>query len=485
MGRRVCTLLAVILIGCSTPALEEQSWVEIDTRHFRIVSALSDDDTVQLARDLESFHAAVLFILGKPVPQPPVRTRVYAFDELGFERTFARGNKWSYFVPSLLGPAILLRNGGGWRIDSTHEVRRQYTEYLFRQREGLDAPLWLDAGLSQLASGSFVQDEGVEIGVPPLGHKATLENEMWIPSKRFLVRDDFPVQRGVFDAQAWAFMHHLFFGEPAGSPTLTLVRNFRQKVRRGVPPTVAVQEVLGRSSGALDRRLNRYFRQEHFETLVVRGSGEGVSADIVPRPLAADEVLAELGWIAMDVDQIDAAAEYFEQAVAVNPRNARAEAGFGAVEQTYARWESAAAHFNRAIGMAPGSAATQLDLAGFYLARAEATRDERQRRRLLELARTHANRCLEINPEFAAAYALIAAIHLLPGEDPQAGMRAIFRAEELMPGSLELAMLRSWLLYTLDKPGSARSVARRVLARRPADTTVKNANALLEVTKRR
>lgn len=482
MGRRVIILLAVALLACTSPPLEDESWVAIDTRHFRVVSALGEAGSIRLARDLESFHAGVSFILGKPAIVPPVRTRVYAFDELGFERTFARGNQWSYYVPSLLGPAILLRNGGGWRIDSTHAVRRQYTEYLFRHREGLDAPLWLDVGLAELASGSFVTDDGVEIGVPPLGHKGTLRNEMWIPTRRFLVRDGFPKKRGGFDAQAWAFAHHLFFGEPAGAPSLTLVRNFRTKVRRGTDPTVAVQEVLGRSSSALDRRLNKYFRQEKFSTLVVRGTGSWRGDDLSPKPLAADAVLAELGWIAVDVDQMDAAARYFEKAVAANPRNARAEAGFGVVEQSHGRWESAAAHFNRALGMAPDSAATQLDAAAFYLARAEATPDERARARLLELAREHAERCLAINAEFVAAHALIAAIHLLPGEDPEAGLRSIFRAEELMPGSLELAMLRGWLLLTLDKPGAASNVARRVLARRPAKPTESSANALLGVT---
>lgn len=485
MAWRVAMLLAVGLLGCTTPPLENESWVAIDTPHFRVVSSLSSSDSVQLARDLETFHAAVGFILGRPVPDPPVRTRVYAFDELGFERTFARGNLWSYFVPSLLGPAILLRNGGGWRIDSTYDVRRQYTEYLLRQREGLNAPLWLDAGLAEFASGSVVTDEGIEIGVMPRGHRGKLENDVWIPIKRFLVRETFPVKRGVFDAEAWVFAHHLFFGQPATAPSLNLIRRFRQQVRRGATPTAAVREILGLSATALDRKLNNYFRRPNLDTMVLGATGHWRTEDIDPRPLARDEVLAELGWISLDIQQTDAAQRYFAASIAANPRNARAEAGNGAVEQSFGRWESAAAHFNRALGIAPDSAATQLDAAAFYLARAESTPAPRARARLLELARAHVRNCLEINPEFAAAHALIAAIHLIPGEDPSAGLPAIFRAEELMPGSLEVAMLRGWLLATLGKPGAAQNVARRVLARRPAKPTVASAEALIQATKRK
>jgi len=472
----------VALVGCNSTPLAEADWVSIETPHFSVVSALSSTNSLQLARDLEAFHGAVGFILGKPLPPPPMRTRVYAFDEPGFDRHFARGNLWSYFVPSLLGPAIVLRNGGGWRIDSTPDVRRQYAEYLFRSRDGIEQPLWLDAGLAEFASGTDVMDEGVEIGVPPKDHYWALRNEVWIPTHRFLTRRTLPLDRGNFDAQAWVFMHHLFFGEPAGAPSLSLLRDFRQRLRRGADPTEAVRETLGKSPSAMDRRLNRYFRRATLDTLVVRPRDPWRGATPQLRPLARDEALAELGWIAIDVEEPDAARRYFELAVAANPRNARAEAGNGAVEQFAGHWESASAHFNRAVGMAPKSTATQLDVAAFYLARAEGTREPRPRARLLELARIHAKRSLEVDPDFGAADAMLAAIHLIPGEDPEAGLPWIFRAQEKLPGSLEVAILRGWLLQRLGKPGAAHQLAARILSRRPSRATIASAEALMETT---
>ena len=485
MGWRAATLLAIALVGCNTTSLEDAAWVSIETPHFSVVSALSPESSIALARDLENFHGAVGFILGKPLPIPPMRTRVYAFDEPGLERDFARGNLWSYFVPSLLGPAIVLRNGGGWRGDSSHDVRRQYAEYLFRNREGLDQPLWLDAGLAEFASGTHLMDEGVEIGVPPKQHYSTLRNEVWIPTKRFLTRRKLPAERGIFDAEAWVFAHHLFFGEPAGTPSLSLLREFRQRLRRGTDPNDALLETFARSPSAIDRRLNRYFRRTTQETLVIRPRDPWRGATPQLRPLVRDEAWAELGWISIDVDEPDAARRYFEIAVAANPRNARAEAGLGAVEQFAGRWESASAHFNRAVGMAPGSAATQLDVAAFYLARAEATREPGPRARLLELARDHATRSLEIDPKFGAANAMIAAIHLVPGENPEAGLSWVFRAQEQLPASLEVAILRGWLLHRLGKPGAAQQLATRILSRRPSRATTVNAEALIEATARR
>jgi Tfp pilus assembly protein PilF len=414
-----------------------------------------------------------------------MRTRVYAFDEPGLERSFARGNIWSYFVPSLLGPAIVLRNGGGWRIDSTHAVRRQYAEYLYRSREGLDRPLWLDAGLAELAAGSHLLDDGIEVGVPPKQHYWPLRKDVWIPTDKFLERRTLPLERGIFDAQAWVFAHHLFFGQPAGTPPLSLVRQFRQRLRRGVDPSEAVRETLGLSASALDRRLNLYFRRATLETLVVRPRDPWAGKAPQLRPLARDEALAELGWISIDVGQPDAARRYFEHAVAANPRNARAEAGYGAVEQFAGNWESASAHFNRALGLAPASAATQLDAASFYLARAEGTANPRTRGRLLELARQHALQSLEINPQFGAAHAMLAAIHLVPGEDAEAGLPWVFRAQENLPGSLEVAVLRGWLLERLGKPGAAQQLAKRILSRRPSQATVASAQALVRATQRR
>jgi tetratricopeptide (TPR) repeat protein len=478
VGWRVAVLLAVALFGCSTSQLEDAEWVSVETPHFSLVSALSTQATIQTARDLEAFHGAVGFILGNPVPVPAMRTRVYAFDEVGLKRTFARGNTWSYFVPSLLGPAILLRNGGGWSTDSTHE-------YLFRSREGLDQPLWLEAGMAEFAGGSRVLDDGVEIGLRAKGHLKTLREELWIPTADMLTTETLPLDRGIFDAEAWALTHHLFFGQPATQPPLAMLRAFRQKQRRGMPPNEAFLETMDMTPSQLDRRLNQYYRRTHLVTLVVRPNDPWGGAAPKLRPLARDEVLAELGWISIDVGAPDAAGPYFESAVATNPRNARAEAGLGAVEQLAGRWENASAHFNRAIGMAPGSAATQLDVAAFYLARAENTAEPEPRARLLELAREHAQKSLEIEPKFGAANAMLAATHLVPGEDPEAGLPWIFRAQAQLPASLEVAILRGWLLYALDKPGAANYLARRILSRHPSRETIASAETLIQATSAR
>ena len=80
---------------------------------------------------------------------------------------------------------------------------------------------------------------------------------------------------------------------------------------------------------------------------------------------------------------------------------------------------------------------------------------------------------------------MLAATYLVPGENPESGLPWIFRAQAQLPASLEVAMLRGWLLARLDKFGAANYLARRILSRRPARDTVASAEALISVTKTR
>ena len=165
-GRRAAALVAVAARrGGETRTLLERDWVAVETPHFAIVSSLGPKATRELTNDLERFHAAVEFVMGTRLSESPVPTRVYAFADPVLERPFARRGVRSYFLPSLRGPTIVLRNGGGGRGDATRLVRRQYAEYLLRNRDGLDQPLWHDAGFSEFASTIVVWDEGAEIGV--------------------------------------------------------------------------------------------------------------------------------------------------------------------------------------------------------------------------------------------------------------------------------------------------------------------------------
>ena len=472
-------LAAAALLACVSRPLLEQHWVAVETPHFAIVSALDPEATQQLADDLERFHAAIEFVSGTRLGHAPVRTRVYAFDDPTLERPFNRRGEPAYFLPSLRGPRIVLRNGNGWRGDATRRVRRRYAEYLLRNRDGVDQPLWHDAGFSEFASTIVVWDNGAEIGAHDRKRLAQLRSQMRIPSKRLLAAETLdPHDSDAFEAEAWLVVHYLFFGQPVSEPVGAHLRRYSAQRARGTPPTPALRAALGGTSSSLDRRLKNHLRDGHFDTLAMRIDHPWDAHP--PVPLSRGAICAELGWLSLEIGKNDQARGFFACALAAAPANASAAAGLGTLDARAGKWEEAVTQFDNALAAAPDDALVQLDVAEIYRARARTLADDETRHALVEAARKHYRRSLEIEPNLPETHAGLAATYLIRGEDPRLGLPAIRRARELLPASLEINLLEAALLARTGNPVSARRRANAVLARARSDGTSRAARELLK-----
>ena len=126
LGLALCLGLA----GCLTTPLEERDWVEIQTPHYEIWSALSRDDSLQLAVDLERFRSATAYLSGREIPTDAVATRVFAFDDRGIGRPFSYQSRRSYLLARQPGDVIVLRTGGGWEGDAWEPLKLEYARRL-------------------------------------------------------------------------------------------------------------------------------------------------------------------------------------------------------------------------------------------------------------------------------------------------------------------------------------------------------------------
>ena len=221
-----------VMLACATKPLHERDWVEARTPHFEIVSSLDKDATLELARDVELFRAAVQFVLGTPLRAPAVPTRIYAFDGRGLRRPFAVRGASSAFLPSLREAVIMLRTGGGWRFDATQELRHEYVHYLLRNHGGFGLPLWFDEGAAAFLSTVEVKDDHGELGRLREDHVRLLRGQPWVPLIRILRVEDLEGwgsrKRAIFYAESWALVHYLNFGlKGRGQGQAQLSRYFR------------------------------------------------------------------------------------------------------------------------------------------------------------------------------------------------------------------------------------------------------------------
>jgi tetratricopeptide (TPR) repeat protein len=471
------------LLSCATQALHHRAWVEVETRHFEIVSSLGEEATLELARDAELFHAAVEFVVGLPLPPGAAPLRIYAFDGRGFSRPFAVRGAPSALLESPREALLVLRTGGGWRSDATRAVRHAYVHYLLRNQLRLELPLWFDEGVAVFLSTADVGGNHAVLGKPPEETVKLLRREQWVPLGRILeahsLQDWGPRKRAVFAAEAWAFAHYLNFGPEGGSRGRAQLADYLRAVQTGTPYEQAVEQAFGRSSAELDRDVRRYARGERFDAVAVRLRRAGQILAAETRSLPPDEVSSRLGWLSLTLDRPAQAERHFRRALAREPANARAHSGLGAVARLERRWDEALAHHRRALERAPDDPLGWLDACVTDYARGEASPAPDVRAEAAAEVRRLCARSLELDPRQPEANAVQGASYLLDAREPERSRAALERAHAQLPASFELQLELARLLALQGEPARARELAVGVLSRTDSNAVRSQAEAIL------
>src|SRR5207253_2373027 len=107
-------------------------------------------------------------------------------------------------------------------------------------------PLWFSRGLAGVLSNTVVTENQVLIGPPIPGHLETLREQARLPLAQLVAvtaespeyRQDLRLQR--FDAESWAFVHFLMFGEQG--VMRDRLNRFTQMLTSGAAPEGAFAE---------------------------------------------------------------------------------------------------------------------------------------------------------------------------------------------------------------------------------------------------
>lgn len=435
--------VAASAFACASQPVHRQSWLELTTPHFEITSSLSAEETLQLATDLEGFRSVIAFMVDSAT-SPPIRTRVIAYDGRGFVRPFDVRGEASFFLPSMRGGVIVLRTGSGWRGDATLRLRHEYGHYLFRQRVGLDRPLWFDEGFGQLTSTVIALDGGADVGTPPPRLVRLLHDRIWMKFSRIVGMRDLTQlperHRNLFNAQSWLMVHRLLLGQGSVARDRSNVTRYFDRVANGHPSEASFQSAFGISTATLKSELADQIASDRYASAKIRTPAPWDESP-QPSPLPQPEAVARLGWLSILMGRPEQARTYLETAVAEDPDSAHAHLGLGAVAKLHAQWEGAKPHYARAVELAADDAIVQLEVGGYYHARATRSRDPATLAELTKLARAHYTQSIRIDNTIPEAWAVLGATYLLPGEDVERAVEPLTHALELLPSSLEIQLL--------------------------------------------
>jgi tetratricopeptide (TPR) repeat protein len=443
-------LLAVVSIAATVGPVgaapaelprEKDRWIRVDTEHFTLFSNASEAAARSAGADLEQLRLVLSMLFDHMRLESPAPTYMYVFDtpaSFAPYRLYYRGRPREiagYFTSRPLGnyAAIVSQNS---RDDITRTIYHEYIHSVLDTNRA-ELPLWLNEGLAELYSTFDVVRGKARIGNPIGQHLLWLRGNGMIPlAELFNIDRDSPdynegSRRGGFYAQSWALTHMLVIGQPERQAQLSA---FLRLLGRGVDTDEAFDRAFDTTYDELENELRRYVKGRRFSYSWV-SVDDTATPGISVSPLEYSDVLYRLGDLLVGAvpERAELAAKHFRAALAIDPNHGPALAGLGRLDELAGRDSDALARYEKAAELAPD------DLRINYLLGARLSHDlshvEPREARLAQAERARAalRHAVELQPDFAEAWADLGYTFTWQLEPDAAGIEALRTAHRLLP----------------------------------------------------
>ena len=266
------SLAAVALVLAVGPVIADDTWVEITTPHFTVISNAGEKRARNMGWQFEQVQAVLTRIWpwAKGSFEKPLV--VYAVKDERSMRSLAP-QYWekradvrpaSIFLSSPAAHYIAVRTDVRMDEVETNPYRSSYWSYVgltLTSSIPHPLPLWYSRGLSEVFSNTIVKNDEVLVGPILPWHFDRLRERPALRLEELLsARHDSPHmtdgdRMAQFDASAWALLHYLTFGE--NGTNLERFNRFSVAVGSGADPRSALAEAFG-GLPAVDDGYRRY-----------------------------------------------------------------------------------------------------------------------------------------------------------------------------------------------------------------------------------
>ena len=257
----VSVLAGLLFTGGTGVAVAADSWVQVTSLHFTVVSNAGEKRARDVAWQFEQIRSAIKAVwpwvkgdLDRPVmvlaakDENTMKLLVPQY----WEKESRGLHPSSVLVTGLDRHYIALQADA--RAEDTDAINPYYGSYwsytalLLEASFERDLPLWLRDGLAGVLSNTIVREKEIRLGMAPPWYVRTISTESRLRLEQLLTMDDKaryyrdPATRDHFDAQTWALLHFLLFGSPESPGKLDAVI---KAVQDGTPSLEAFQRSFG------------------------------------------------------------------------------------------------------------------------------------------------------------------------------------------------------------------------------------------------
>ena len=465
--RRPLLLLSItcaLLLSSAPPVpadILDSDWAREESPHFDVLGALSQRQARALASDLELFRRVVLVLTGVKNDASAVPTEVLAVEgarqwsELGLP-----GDSGGVFIPSWRENQLALED----HRDPLHRAAAQhgYVHYLISKPDDRDVPLWYSEGFAELLSTVQKKRDRIAVGLVPDWVEKPLALGSWIPLRTLVDPGDLADasidQQSMFRAESWALVHYLMVGGSYKDTFTARLDAYMKGVAEGKDSGEAFESAFEIDLASLDVKLHRYVERKRFPALALPPERFGQAVEIRASRPTKSQVAVAIGRLRAAMHERAGARQMFDRAIALDPKNADAQAALGEWLMDDGQLDLAETQLERAARSAPDDPTIQLDLGAVWLERASSRTDAAGRQADIERARQHIEAAWQLDQSAPEAYARLGRSYLILGDDPARAVELLEGAERILPSdpAIQILLAEAWLAVGRDADAEAK-----------------------------
>jgi tetratricopeptide (TPR) repeat protein len=473
-------LLCLLLVAplSTTAAAAKDTWTSVRSKNFFLVGNASEKDIRRVATRLEQFRDVLSRLLKKASLASSTPTTVIVFKSESAYKQFAPQGTDGYFMPGQDMNYIAL--SGAENTDNPYNqnpfnvIFHEYVHLLVKNTLQ-NVPVWFNEGLAEYYSTLEILDgnQKVKIGKPIASHVLYLREQKLLPLRMlFEVDHRSPLynessKRGVFYAQSWALLHYLLLGDNAKrQPQFNAFLNLLMS-NKSVDE--AFQQAFQTDFATMEKELREYIRRDTYPAQIATFERKlEFDAEMQAAPLAEAEAQAYLGDLLLHMGKYEQAEKVLQAALKLDANLAIAESSLGMLYLQKQNDAEARRHLEHAVSLN-----SQNYLAHYYYAFVLSREGmsagnfiSNYPPETLRTMRAELKKTIELAPNYAEAYHLLAFVSLISGDNLDDAIGAISRAINLSPGEQEYRLTLAQLY--LRKQDYA-------LARRTLEAVMRNA----------
>lgn len=467
---RALPLAIVILFLAASSLRAADTWTEVQSPNFLIVSNAGEGKARDLAWQFEQVRSAIQ--RGLPwartdLDRPMTILAVKDEDtmrKLAPEFWTERGSTHpgSVFVTGVDRHYIVLRTNIEVEAQGMNPWNQAYWSYsglVLQSTFGDRLPLWLTDGLAELLSNTIVDSKQIKFGVPiPWDAQRVRSAPLLSIADLLAVTRDTTYYRqsetrARFDSQCWSIVQFLMFSEQAQNGA-----RFNQVMRlilSGAPSADAIQQVYG-SLGALDQAYRLYINQGIFRFSALNVDTDTSRAKYPSRVLTPAESAAARAGFEVAMNTPVEAAALIAEARAADPSLVLCDDLDGLLLERQGKRDDALGAYAKAVDHGSTNfwvryrVATEAGAAGTDQA-------------ALSKLQAELEHIATLNPRFAPAFSYLAQLQVRTGQMDRA-LDSAHTAAALAPADINYRVQLARLLVAANRRDDAAVVVKEAMS---------------------